>query len=123
MVYAPGLADFRAVIVTLHVPLDESTRNLIDEQVLAAMKPGSVLVNTARGGLVDEKALDRALRDSRAPVSVAAVDVFRTEGAERESPLIGNPYCILSPHVAGMTWSAMRQAVFDLCARITEAPG
>ncbi|GLY28825.1 NAD(P)-dependent oxidoreductase [Kineosporia sp. NBRC 101731] len=83
------------------------------------MKPGSVLVNTARGGLVDEIALDRALRDPRAPIAVAAVDVFRTEGPDRASPLIGNPYCLLSPHVAGMTWSAMRQAVSDLCARIT----
>src|SRR5262249_50884881 len=66
-------------IVTVHVPRDDSTRNLIDAGALAAMKPSAVVINTARGGIVDEDALTAALREGR--IAGAAADVFVIEPA------------------------------------------
>lgn len=96
----------RADVVSLHVPLVEATRHLIDAAALARMKPRAVLVNTARGGVVDEAAVAEALRAGR--LSGAALDVFETE------PLTGDaaerfrdvPNLVLSPHIAGVTAEA-----------------
>ncbi len=90
-------------VVSLHVPLTETTRRLIDAAALAGMKPGAVLVNTARGGVVDEAALAAALRDGH--LGGAALDVFETEPltAEAGSALAGLPNLILTPHIAGVT--------------------
>ena len=77
------------------------------------MKPGSVLINTARGGLVDERALADALKSGF--LSAAAVDVLETEPPSENCPLIGLENCIITPHMA---WSPieMRQAVIDILA-------
>lgn len=91
----------RADAVSLHVPLTDSTRNLIDAARLAAMKPGALLINTARGGVVDEAALAGALRDGR--LGGAALDVFDAEPLRAGSPLEGAPGLIATPHVAGVT--------------------
>ncbi|HMM54020.1 MAG TPA: hydroxyacid dehydrogenase [Candidatus Desulfobacillus sp.] len=90
--------------VSLHVPLTEGTRRLIDAKRLATMKPGAVLINTARGGIVDEAALARALRDGR--LAGAALDVFEQEPLAAGSPLEGAPNLILTPHIGGVSREA-----------------
>jgi (S)-sulfolactate dehydrogenase len=88
-------------VVSLHVPLDDSTRGLIDADALAGMKPTAILVNTSRGGIVDEEALAEALRQGR--LGGAALDVFATEplGPEAAAVFAGTPNLLLTPHVAG----------------------
>jgi (S)-sulfolactate dehydrogenase len=91
----------RSDVVSLHVPLAESTRRMIGEERLALMKPGAVLVNSARGGIVDEAALARALRAGR--IAGAALDVFEDEPLAAGSVMAEAPNLILTPHIAGVT--------------------
>ncbi|MYZ48278.1 3-phosphoglycerate dehydrogenase [Rhizobiales bacterium L72] len=95
------LAD--ADVVSLHVPLTDGTRRLLDGARLARMKPGAVLVNAARGGVVDEGALADALKSGA--LGGAALDVFEREPLEGEAAAIfaGVPNLILTPHIAGLT--------------------
>ncbi|MFC8718721.1 NAD(P)-dependent oxidoreductase [Kitasatospora sp. NPDC057198] len=97
-------------VLSLHLPLTPATRNLLGERELALMRPGALLLNTARGGIVDEAALAAALRDPAHPLSAAAVDTFAHEHAAFASPLFGLPNALLTPHVAGMTRQAMERA-------------
>jgi (S)-sulfolactate dehydrogenase len=90
-----------ADVVSLHVPLTSATRKLIDAGKLALMKHDAILVNTARGGVVDESALAEALNSGR--LGGAALDVFDTEPLPAGSPLAGCPHLILTPHIAGVT--------------------
>jgi (S)-sulfolactate dehydrogenase len=90
-----------ADVVTLHVPLTDATRGLIDADRLARMKAGAVLINTARGGVVDEAALADAL--VKGHLAGAALDVFENEPLPAGSPLATAPNLILTPHVAGVT--------------------
>ncbi|MFH8477565.1 NAD(P)-dependent oxidoreductase [Streptomyces sp. NPDC018055] len=85
-------------------------RGLIGRAELGLMRPGAVLLNTARGGIVDEHALADALRDPAHPLAAAAVDTFEHEHAAFASPLLGLPNALLTPHVAGMTRTAMATA-------------
>lgn len=105
-------------VVSLNCPLNEHTRGLIGAAELARMKPTAILLNLARGGVVDEHALAAALADGSAPPAVAAVDVFEHEHTEFESPLMGIENAILTPHVAGMTRSAARRAADQLSKNI-----
>lgn len=91
-------------IVSVHTPLDASTRGLIDAGAIASMKPTAFLVNTARGGIVDETALKRALVDKR--IAGAAVDVFATEPPD-DAELLQLPNFIGTPHVGGSTVDAV----------------
>ena len=93
----------RADVISLHVPLNDGTRGLIGAPAIASMKPGAILINTARGGVVDEAALAGALRDGS--IGGAALDVFATEplGADDGTRFDGCPNLILTPHVAGVT--------------------
>jgi (S)-sulfolactate dehydrogenase len=88
-------------IVSLHVPLTDQTRNLIDATALARMKPGALLINSARGGIVDEAALAAALRSGH--LGGAAIDVFDQEPLAAGTPFAGLPNLILTPHIAGVT--------------------
>lgn len=90
-----------ADVVSLHVPLAPATRNLIDTARLRRMKSGAVLVNSARGGVVDEEALAMALRSGA--LGGAALDVFAQEPLPAGSPLAGCPRLVLTPHIAGVT--------------------
>ncbi len=93
------LADADAV--SLHVPLTDATRNLMDTARIAALQPGAVLVNTARGGIVDEAALAAALNEGR--LAGAALDVFADEPLRAGSALQGAKNLIATPHIAGVT--------------------
>jgi (S)-sulfolactate dehydrogenase len=90
-----------ADIVTLHVPLTPQTRGLIDARRLASMKTDAILINTARGGIVDEAALAAALKAGR--LGGAALDVFDQEPLPAGTPLADCPNLILTPHIAGIT--------------------
>jgi (S)-sulfolactate dehydrogenase len=90
-----------ADVLTLHVPLLPATRNLVDAARLQAMKPGAILINTARGGVVDEAAVAAALRSGH--LGGAALDVFDKEPLPPGSPLAGCPNLVLTPHIAGVT--------------------
>lgn len=99
-------------VVTLHLPLTPQTRNLIGARQLACMKPGALLINTARGGLVDEIALVEALRHGR--IAGAGIDVLGTEPPRNGNPLLDLdlPNLIVTPHVAWGSKQAM-QALAD----------
>jgi (S)-sulfolactate dehydrogenase len=90
-----------ADVISLHVPLTPDTRALIDARRIAQMKPNAILINTARGGVVDEAAVAHALRSGR--LGGAALDVFDREPLPAGSPLAGCPRLLLTPHIAGVT--------------------
>lgn len=109
-----------ADIVSLHVPVTPETRGFVDAQWLRRMKPGSVLVNTARGALVDEAALVRAL--TAGPLAGAALDVLNQEPPEPGNPLLRLENVLLTPHIAAGTRDAMAQkmsAAFANMVRFT----
>lgn len=91
-------------VVTLHVPLDESTRGILDERRLALMKPTAVLLNAARGGLVDEVALKHMLQDKR--LAAAAFDVFAVEPPV-DQELLSLPNFLATPHIGGSAQEAI----------------
>jgi phosphoglycerate dehydrogenase-like enzyme len=90
-----------ADILSLHVPLAPETEGLLDGAAFARMKPGAILVNTARGGLVDEAALVAALASGR--LAAAGLDVFAVEPVPADCPLLGLDNVVLMPHVAWLT--------------------
>ncbi len=91
----------RADVVSLHIPLTPQTERLIDADALARMKPGAVLINTARGGLVDQAALTAALRSGH--LSGAGLDVFVDEPAPPGEALLTLPNVVVTPHIAWIT--------------------
>jgi phosphoglycerate dehydrogenase-like enzyme len=94
----------RSDIVTLHVPLDDSTRGMLDARRLGIMKPTAVLINTARGGLVDEVALKQMLQDKR--LAAAAFDVFAVEPPQ-DKELLALPNFLVTPHIGGSAEEAI----------------
>jgi glyoxylate reductase len=105
-----GLA--RADIVSLHVDLNSTTRHLIDDAALAAMKPTAFLINTSRGGVVDQTALTRALVEHR--LAGAGLDVLEREPPATGEPLLAMPNVVVLPHIGSATVET-RQAMLD-CA-------
>ena len=99
--------------VSLHCPLTRENRHMVNTEFLVNMKPGAILINTARGGLVDERALADAIKAGF--IAGAALDVLEQEPPAKDCPLIGLDNCIITPHIA---WSPkeMRQAVIDILA-------
>lgn len=106
-------------VVTLHVPLTPQTRNLIDARRIALMRQGAILVNTARGGIVDEAALAAALRTGR--LGGAALDVFDQEPLAAGSPLAGAPNLLLTPHIAGLTRESNERVSGMIAERVAAA--
>lgn len=96
----------QADIVTLHVPLTEATRGLIGARELAQMQPSAILINTARGGLVDEEALYRALTTGQ--IAGAGLDVFAQEPPPPDHPLLRLENVVATPHIAAGTRDALR---------------
>jgi D-3-phosphoglycerate dehydrogenase len=91
--------------VSLHVPLNEITRHLIDREKISLMKRTAYLINTARGGVVDEKALAEALKSGQ--IAGAALDVFDVEPLPADSPFFDCPNVIMTPHVGAHTYEAI----------------
>ena len=114
-----GLDDLlrNADVVTLHVPLVAATRGMIGARELALMKPDALLVNVARGGLVDEVALATALAQGR--LGGAAVDVFEHE-PPRDSPLIAAPNTILTPHLGASTAEAQERVSIEVVEQVLD---
>jgi D-3-phosphoglycerate dehydrogenase / 2-oxoglutarate reductase len=88
-------------VVSIHCPLTAETRGMIGRDAIAAMRPGAIFVNTARGGIHDEAALLEALRIGR--VAGAGLDVWDQEPPPKDHPLLAHPCVIASPHMAGVT--------------------
>lgn len=112
-----------ADIISLHVPLVDGTRNLFDAARIAAMKPGAVLINTARGGIVDEAALAAALKSGH--LGGAAIDVFAQEPLPASAHFDGCPNLLLTPHVAGLSAESNERVSFliaEQVARLLEQP-
>lgn len=108
-------------IVTLHVPLDATTRDLIGAPELALMKPTAILINTCRGPVVNEAAIHDALKDRR--IAMAGLDVMTEEPPKAENPLFVLPNIILTPHSAGPTienWTDRFRNGFDNLVRVQQ---
>jgi glycerate dehydrogenase len=108
----------RADVVTLHCPLTDQTRNLFGEEAFRLMKPDAILINTARGGLIDSAALAAALRNGE--IGAAAVDVL-----PKEPPIDGDPLLdydgsnlVITPHVAWGTTESRQGAINELAANV-----
>lgn len=104
----------RSDFVSVHLALTTATRNLLDAGRIAAMKPGAVLVNTARGGIVDEQALARALDEGR--LFAAGLDVFEREPIAMDNPLLQHPRVVVAPHIGSAT-TLTRARMIDIAVR------
>ena len=100
--------------VTLHVPLTDDTRHMVGAQRLSQMKRGAFLVNTSRGGVVDEESLAAALKEGR--LGGAALDVFEKEPPT--GPILSAPNTILTPHIGGQTLEAQTDAVAVIAEKV-----
>jgi (S)-sulfolactate dehydrogenase len=105
-------------VVSLHVPLTQETRGLLDRDRLSRMKRDAMLINTARGGLVDEAALASMLRAGQ--LGAAALDVFEQEPLPAGSPLAGAPRLLCTPHIAGITVEANERVSSLIADRVAE---
>ncbi len=108
----------RSDAITLHVPFNEQTRNMVGPAQIAQMKPGALLINCARGGLVDEKALAEALRSRQ--LGGAALDVFETEPPAADHPLFSCENFIATPHLGGSTEDAQQNVAVIVCEAMVE---
>lgn len=108
-------------VVSLHLPLTPATERLLDAEAFAAMRPGAVLVNTARGGLVDEPALVDALTTGR--LRAAGLDVFATEPVEGTNPLLALDNVVVGPHLAWLTPETLARSMgvaYENCRRVRD---
>lgn len=106
-------------VVTLHCPLMPATHHLMDEAAFAALKPGAILVNTARGPVVKQAAVEQALRAGR--LMGFGTDVLETEPAEPGNPLLGLPNVIVSPHSAASTEEGLARMAAQAARNLLDA--
>ena len=105
-------------VVSLHCPLTDENAGFVDRDFIAKMKDGAILINTARGGLVDSSAVAEALRSGK--LSGYGTDVMSPEPPRADDPLLEAPNCIITPHIA-FTPREIRQRVVDVCAENLKA--
>jgi D-3-phosphoglycerate dehydrogenase len=108
-------------LVTVHVPLSGQTRGLLGRRELASMRPGSILIQTSRGGVVDEDALVDALRSGH--LAGAGIDVYETEPPPQDHPFFSMEQVVLTPHTAALTEQAMRRMAVDAAQGILDVLG
>jgi D-3-phosphoglycerate dehydrogenase len=108
-----------ADIVTVHTPLTDETRGMIGRRELGRLSPSSIVVNMARGGIVDEDALAEALASGK--LAAAAVDAFVKEPVGADYPLTRFPNVFLTPHIGASTAEAQRNVAVDACAAVRDA--
>jgi glycerate dehydrogenase len=106
----------RADVVSLHCPLTEDTRGLVNAARLERMKPSAYLINTGRGPLVDEAALARALQAGQ--LAGAGLDVLAMEPPPADNPLLTAPNCVITPHLAWATTAARRRLLATAAANL-----
>ncbi len=109
----------RADLLTVHTPLTPETRGMIGAPELARLNPRALVVNLARGGIIQEEALVEALREKR--VAGAAVDVFAREPLAPDHPLRSMPNVLLTPHLGASTSEAQRSVALEACAAVRDA--
>ena len=123
---AASLQDLlsRSDVVSLHCPLTDETRSLINSSTLKMMKPSAILINTGRGPLIDESDVAEALKEG--VIAAAAVDVLTTEPPKADNPLLSAPNCYITPHVAWASTEARRRlmdiATANVAAFLTGNP-
>ena len=114
----------RSDVVSLHCPLTPENTRMVNQRLLEQMRPSAFLVNTSRGGLIDEPALADALRAGR--LAGAAVDVVSIEPIKPENPLLTAPNCLITPHMAWSSLAArqrlMRTTAENISAFLAGAP-
>ena len=103
----------KADVVSLNCPLTEENRGMVNEQFISRMKDGAILINTARGGLVDEEALADALKSGK--LAGAGLDVLANEPPDESCPLLGLDHCVITPHIA-FTPKETRAKIIELLA-------
>jgi (S)-sulfolactate dehydrogenase len=115
-----SLADLtaRSDVISLHVPLVDSTRKLFNAERIGAMKRGAVLINTSRGGIVDESALAAALKSGH--LGGAALDVFDAEPLPAGNVFTGCPNLVLTPHIAGVSAESNERVSFMISEKVLE---
>lgn len=109
----------RSDFVTLHVPLTDESRMLMDARRIASMRPDAVLINAARGGLVDESALADALREGK--MRAAALDAYETEPLPEDHPLRSVPNLVMTPHIGAATPEAQREISLEIASAMRDA--
>jgi len=105
-------------LVSIHVPLTNETRKMIGASQLAAMKKTAVLVNTSRGGIIDEAALYDALKDGR--IFAAGLDVWEVEPPPKDAPLLSLPNVVGTPHAAGGTFETQERSSLRVATQVVE---
>lgn len=103
-------------VLSLHCPLTPATRHIINQDTLVKMKPGSILINTGRGGLVDEPALAFALQENH--LAAACLDVLNQEPPQADNPLTRLPNCMITPHIAWASLAARKRLLNTVCENI-----
>jgi len=103
--------------ITLHVPYNDGTKELVNEETLKSIKHGAYLINCARGGLTDEQAVRHALDSGR--LAGVALDVYAEEPPPKDHPLIGHPRVVCVPHLGALTDEAQTRAAEELAANVT----
>jgi len=106
-------------VLTVHTPLTDETTGMIGHRELAALRPGAIVANLARGGIVDEAALVEALASGH--IGGAAVDAFSAEPLSPDHPLRTAPNVVLTPHIGASTAEAQRNVAVDVCAAVRDA--
>ena len=104
--------------ISVHVPLNDNTKNLFNLERLKLMKSTARIINVARGGIINEEDLSKALRDSE--IAGAAIDVFMVEPINAEHPLIGAPNILLSPHLGASTSEAKEGVSRSICEQVRD---